>query len=354
MKATAYTLLFILTFMSLAPSTLQAQQQQPQPPPAQPMVVQQPASAQVSMEGMGVGRYLLGPGDTLDVRVFGQAEMNWTGEVDGDGNLGSVPFVEKPIRALCRTENDIAKDIREAYSKYIKDPQISVRVTGRNSRSPATVVGAVRLPQRFTMMRRVRLNELLALSGGLTEKANGNIQVVHTEPLMCPEPGMDTEQVVFKEGTMQVPYKIYNIKDLAVGKEEANPFIRPGDVITVQEADPVYITGSVVSPQGLYLREGLTLSLALAMVGGVRKEGKLNGIVIYRVNPKAMNREAIVVDLEAIKKEQKPDIALQPYDVIEVPEKGVSILKMIGNSLLNLGPQMISAVGTGIPSRVIY
>ncbi len=352
MKATAYTLLFILTFLSLAPSSLRAQEQQPSQ--AQPMVVQQPASAQVSMDSMGVRRYLLGPGDTIDVRVFGQAEMNWTGEVDGDGNLGSLPFVQKPIKALCRTENDVAKDIREAYSKYIKDPQISVRVTGRNSRSPATVVGAVRLPQRFTMMRRVRLNELLALSGGMTEKANGKVEVIHTESLMCPEPGEDAEPVVFEGNNIQAPYKVYNIKELAAGNQEANPLIRPGDVIRVLEADPIFITGSVVSPQGLYLREGMTLSLALAMVGGVRKEGKLSGVIIYRVNPKANKRDTIVVDLEAIKKEQKPDVALQAYDIIEVPEKGTSFMRILANSVLNLGPQVLSTVATGLPGRVLY
>ena len=44
----------------------------------------------------------------------------------------------------------------------------------------------------------------------------------------------------------------------------------------VTEAEPVYITGAVMSPGGIYLREQLMLSRALAMVGGARKEAKLS------------------------------------------------------------------------------
>ena len=53
---------------------------------------------------------------------------------------------------------------------------------------------------------------------------------------------------------------------------EANPMIRPGDYILVTEAEPVYVTGSVNSPQGVFMRDQLTLGRALAMVGGPRKE----------------------------------------------------------------------------------
>ncbi len=47
--------------------------------------------------------------------------------------------------------------------------------------------GAVRSPQRVQMQRKARLLELLAFSGGVTEQAGGDIQIFHTEPIMCPE-----------------------------------------------------------------------------------------------------------------------------------------------------------------------
>ena len=64
---------------------------------------------------------------------------------------------------------------------------------------------------------------------------------------------------------------MYKVSDLKQGKYEANPYIRPGDIVYVSEATPIYVTGSVVQPANLYLREEMTLTRALAIVGGVRK-----------------------------------------------------------------------------------
>jgi polysaccharide biosynthesis/export protein len=352
MKATiSYALLFVLTFLSLTPALQAQQQQSPSAAPPQPMVVQ-PTSSQVSMDAMGVRRYLLGPGDTLDVRVFGQPDLNWQGEVDSDGNLSSLPFVEKPIPARCRTDKEVEKDIRTAYSKILKQPEISVRVTGRNSRPPAYIFGAFQVPQQVQMMRNVRLNEIFARSGGTTERSNGKIQITHTVPVMCPEPGEPLESQ--DPNNFQVTYTVYSVADLKAGKEEANPVVRPGDVVQALEAEPVYINGNVNSAQGIYLRDGLTLSAALAMVGGVRKDSKQNAILIYRVNPKSQYRDRLVFDLQAIKKSKAEDPLLQPYDIIEVPEAGPNLSKILLNSVLGIAPQVITNMGTSLPLRVLY
>ena len=142
-----------------------------------------------ALDTQGIRRYLLGPGDVVEIRVFGQPDLSSTAQVDGDGNLSSLPFLETPISAKCRTEKHVQRDIAQAYSKFINNPQVSVRISERNSRQPATVFGAVRQPTRVEMKRKVRLNELMAVSGGFTERAAGTIQILHTEPLMCPEPG---------------------------------------------------------------------------------------------------------------------------------------------------------------------
>src|SRR5688500_17616221 len=128
-------------------------------------VVQPPAAAQ-DVDVQGVRDYLLGPGDIVDVRVFGQPEMNTIAEVDGDGNLSSLPFLD-PIPAKCRTEKQVQKDIAAAYSRLIKEPQVSVRVIERNSRQPASVSGAVRQNGKIQMDRRRRMNELVAACGGV-------------------------------------------------------------------------------------------------------------------------------------------------------------------------------------------
>src|SRR5258708_18686335 len=101
------------------------------------------------VDNQGVKNYLLGPGDVVDVRVFGQSDLNTSAEVDSEGNISSLPFLDTPIRAKCRTEKDVQKDIAAAYAKYMKGPQVSVRITERRSRQPATVFGAVRQPTRL-------------------------------------------------------------------------------------------------------------------------------------------------------------------------------------------------------------
>ncbi len=309
-------------------------------------------SSSGAVDNQGVKNYLLGPGDVIDVRVFGQPDLNATAEVDSDGNISSLPFLEKPIAAKCRTEKDVQKDIATAYGKYIKGPQVSVRITERKSRQPATVFGAVRQPTRLVMVRKVRLNEIMAASGGLTERASGTIQILHTEPVMCPEPGEEAEAAPI-DG-VKVPLEIVKIQDLKAGKPEANPVIRPGDYIVVTEAEPVYITGSVVSPQGVYMRDQLTLSLALAMVGGVRKEAKTNDVRIYRQKPGSKEQETIKVDLAAIKKNQAPDILLQPYDVVEVAEAGMFSAKRLPSTLLSGISGGFQSMFTALPTRVMY
>ena len=342
------SLLLVVAFVcALAGSAFaqQPQSEQTSAPPPQP-----------GLDIQGIKTYLLGPGDVVDVRVFGQPDLSSSAQVDGDGNLSALPFLETPIRAKCRTDKEVQKDVTLAYAKFINNPQVSVRISERNSRQPATVFGAVRQATRIEMKRKVRLNELMAVSGGFTEKAAGTIQILHTEPLMCPEPGEEADAVPI-DGTT-IPLQIVKIADLRAGKKDANPVIRPGDYVLVTEAEPVYITGAVMSPGGLYLRDQLMLSRALAMVGGATKEAKLNDVKVYRYIPGSAKQEILHVDVAAIKKNQQPDFLLQPYDIIEVGEAGIFSSSRIGSTLVGALTGgltgAISTTGTYLPTRIIY
>jgi polysaccharide export outer membrane protein len=260
--------------------------------------------------------YLLGPGDIVEVKVFGQQDLNSRAQVDADGNLSSLPFLE-PIPAKCRSERVLQQDIALAYSRLVKEPQISVQIVERNSRPPASVSGAVRQNGKVSMLRKQRLNEVIAASGGFTDKAAGTIQILHTEPVLCPEAGEVAEALPL-DG-IAIPFEVIKISDLQ--KNTSNPVIRPGDLILVTEAEPVYITGSVVAPGGILMRDQLTLSRALAMVGGTRPDAKISEVKIYR--QKAGNQQEVLkVDLAAIKKNKAADVFLKPYDVIDVSESG--------------------------------
>jgi polysaccharide export outer membrane protein len=337
------SLFLAIGLVCLLAGSVYGQETQPQEPSAPPRASESPG-----LDIQGIKKYVLGPG--------GQPDLSSSAQVDSDGNLSSLPFLDTPLPAKCRTEKEVQKSITLAYSKFINNPQVSVRVVERNSRQPATVFGAVRQATRVEMKRRVRLNELMAVSGGFTERAAGTIQILHTEPLMCPEPGEEAEAAPI-DGT-KIPLQIVKIAELRAGKAEANPVIRPGDYVLVTEAEPVYITGAVMSPGGLYLRDQLMLSRALAMVGGARKEAKLNDVRIYRSIPGTANQEIIHVDVAAIKKNQKPDFLLQPYDIIEVSEAGMFSTNRIGSTMLGALTggitSAISTTGGYLPTRIIY
>jgi polysaccharide export outer membrane protein len=286
--------------------------------------------------------YLLGPGDLLEITIDQMTSPTRRVQVDGDGYVSSLPFIE-PIRAKCRTERQLQQDLTAAYKQFIKEPFVSVLVLERNSRTPISISGAVRQQNaKVPGLRKLRLNELIAASGGFTEKAAGTIQILHTEPVMCPEPGQEAEGLPI-EGTT-IPLQIVRISDLLKGT--INPVIRPGDLVLVTEAEPVYITGSVVSPGSIMMRDNLTLSRALATVGGPRKEAKVSEVKIYRQIPGSINQEILKVDFAAIKKNEIPDVLLKPYDVIDVSENGISLIGVLTG--IFLGP-MRPAIPVPIP-----
>jgi polysaccharide export outer membrane protein len=301
---------------------------------------------------MGIGNYLLGTGDELEVKFFQQPDLNTTATIDAQG-LISLPFLDKPIQASCRTDKEVAKDVVAAYSKFFKSPQISVRVSGRFSRSPITIYGAVREPTRIQALRKVRLSEIISFAGGVTEKNNGEIQVVHTENALCPAPGDEIVDFSTFESSAKA-MKVYHVKDIVSGKPDANPVLRAGDVVTVMEAKPLYITGDVNNPTNIYLKPGMTLLSALAMVGGPRRDAATKSIKIYRQDEATSKLETIDVDYGAIKSKKQPDIELKPYDIIDVPAQGPfgkdRLLQTFAGGVLGGMTQN----ATYIPTRVMY
>jgi hypothetical protein len=90
------------------------------------------------------------------------------------------------------------------------------------------------------------------------------------------------------------------------------------------------------------------------MVGGIKKEAKTDDVKIYRQKPGTDTQDVIRVDYAAIKKQQKPDIVLQPYDIIDVPEAGMLSKGRIGSTLIGALtgslPGVLTAAGS-MPTR---
>jgi polysaccharide biosynthesis/export protein len=320
-----------------------------------------------SLDSQGNGRYRVGPGDLLDVRVFGQPDLNSTVEIDADGNISSLPFVETPIPAKCRDEKEIQKSITDAYSKYLVKPRVSVRVLERRSRPPAVVYGAVRNAARFQMMRRVKLHELLASAGGITSNASGTIQVVHTESELCPDSDGVVKTVTASlsekpDGTQAAQnssspagndlgkLEIYQISGIKTGSDKEDPYIRPGDVVIVTEGEPIYVTGAVGAPHEMVLKDGMTLGLAIARAGGATRQAKLTDVHIYRQKEGKIGSEDMKINFDLIKKGQQQDVLLMAYDIIEVRQIGTFAPRNLADFFLNTAK---GAAGV-LPQRVLY
>lgn len=298
--------------------------------------------------------YLLGPGDVIEGKVLGESTFDFVASVDEDGNI-EVPFFDQPVMAKCRSERELRADVTKLVSKYLRSPLVSVRITERKSRPPATIFGEVRTPQQVILTRKTSLLEVLSFSGGVTEDAGGMVQVFRTQTPMCSD---NTENDAWKSATgenLDVPSRMYSLSSLRLGLEEANPLIYPGDVVVVQKAAPVYITGEVNQPVGLLLKEGgLSLSQAMAMVGGVRREAKTKDIKIYRLKPNTKDREVISVNYDLIKKEKQKDVMLEPYDIVEVDKSKKSIGQIAFEVITGAGRQGLSAVTSGLGTRILY
>lgn len=259
--------------------------------------------------------YLLGPGDEITTKVLGEEQFDFVATIDEDGRI-EVPFFDKPIDAKCKSERELRTDITNLLKRYLKNPQASVRVTKRNSRPPVSIYGEVRQQQQVDLTRRAYLLELISFAGGETEKAGGMVQVFRTRSPICTDPAAERN---WATTGLDVPSRMYTLASLRQGREEANPEILAGDIIVVQKAAPVYVTGEVIKPGELNIPEGgLPLTQAIAMASGITREAKTKNLKIYRRKSGSPDPEVITANYDQIKKGTQKDIMLVPFDIVEV------------------------------------
>lgn len=319
--------LFLLSLLA----AVEGQSQDAPPPRASNQTVAGEARAEHRSD------YLIGPGDVLDIRIFGRPQLSREAvRVDTRG-LIRMPLIEATIQASCRTEAALAQYIADQYLKYVRRPQIDVFIREYNSQ-PVAVVGAVNKPGRFQLQRQVRLLELLTFSGGPTEHAGRTVQIAHAEN------SQTCENNVAGVATNEIGLNVYELSDVLAGRNEANPFVRPGDVVSVLEADQVFVVGNVYRPSSIPIKEPLTVSRAVAMSGGVLPYTKKDRVRIIRQS--SGNAREMVVDLGAIEKKQAEDVVLLPNDIVDVPVSGSR--KFLGSLVGSVGPAV-----TQMPVRAI-
>lgn len=302
--------------------------------------------------------YMLGPGDEVTVKVLGEPQFDFVTTVNEDGKI-EVPFSNTPINAKCRTEKELRTDVAGLLGKYLKDPQLGLQVK-RNSRPPALISGEVNTPTQTPVNRKMTLMEFISIAGGVKEEAGGIVQVFRTTTPLCGEGGEGSDWKADPANPSDVPSKLFSLSNMRLGKDDANPVILPGDQIFVHKAFPIFVTGEVVAPQGIYLKEaGLSLTEAIAKLGGIRPGAKTKDIKIYRLKPNTdpgsvKDREIISANYDLIKKGEQKDIMLAQNDIIEVDKAKESVAMQMFKFAIGVGKAGITAAGTGGGYRVLY
>ena len=271
--------------------------------------------SQVMSTAVADDRYRIGAGDVLDIRILNRPNLSREAvRVEGSGMI-RMPLIDTEIQAACRTEGELAKEITTRYTKFYRNPQVDVFIKEYHSKQVA-IIGAVNEQSRFELQRRIRLLELLTYAKGPSPKAGQTINIVHSpQSLVCQKGEPEASEAT-------TAFSSYKLSDTLQGDPRANPFIEPGDIITLPEANQIYVVGNVFTPLTIPLREPITLSRAVAMAGGVKQDSKKNKVRIVRQDPGTATSKEILVDLTAIEKKQAPDIALMANDIIDVPVSG--------------------------------
>ena len=264
-------------------------------------------------------RYRIGPGDVLDIRIYNRPQLSRDGvRVEGNGMV-RMPLIEGDIKAACLTEGELAKEISIRYARFYKNLQVDVFIKEYQSQQVA-VIGAVNDQSRFKLQRRVRLLELLTYAKGPSKNAGQTINIVHSS---TSSPCKETDES--DSGSVFTSYKL---SDVLQGDPKSNPYLEAGDIVTVPEADQIYVVGNVISPVTIPLREPITLTRAIAMAGGLKQDTRKDKIRVLRQEPGTTVRKELTVDLYAIEKKRSEDLALLPNDIIDVPTSaGKSFLR---------------------------
>lgn len=163
--------------------------------------------------------YLIGPGDSLEIFVWGNEELTVSVPVRPDGKI-TTRLVED-IEASGKTPTQLARDIEKAYSEYVKNAVVSVIANGFVGvpTQQIRVIGEASEPVGVPFSKHMTLLDLMITVKGLTEFADGNKSVLIRT--------VDGSQKTFG----------LRLEDLLKdGDISANLALFPGDIIIIPEA----------------------------------------------------------------------------------------------------------------------
>jgi len=166
-----------------------------------------------------IHEYHIGVDDTININVWRNAELTVTVPVRPDGKI-SMPLIGD-VHAAGLTPVYVAKSIQNKLKAYVRDPNVTVIVTGLRSNEYLTrlrITGAVANPTSLNYRQGMTVLDAILASGSVNDFASPNNTKIYRKI----------------NGKARV-ISIYLGDILYKGKLETNIELRPGDILTVPE-----------------------------------------------------------------------------------------------------------------------
>lgn len=164
-------------------------------------------------------QYLVGPGDNLTIFVWRNPELSGSFLVRPDGMISTSLVEDIPVSG--KTPTQVARDMEQVLGQFIRDPIVTVSVTGFVGpfSEQVRVIGAATNPQAVNYRQYMSLLDLMIQVGGLTDFASGN-----------------RAQLVRTVDGRQISYRVRLDDLIRDGDIRANVDILPGDIVIIPEA----------------------------------------------------------------------------------------------------------------------
>lgn len=230
--------------------------------------------------------YRLGPGDLLQISVWGHEELRATVEVRPDGYV-TFPLAGD-VEASGRTPAEVSRVIASRLETFVRSPQVTVIVQQfRTIRAQA--LGAVRQPGTYPLRPAAPITDLLGAAGGLLDDADVQRAVLTRQP-----PG---------QAARSLPLDLKAVLEGAASVTELR--LEDGDVLFVPRAEPALALGEVRQPGAYLVRPGMRVVDLVGAAGGLTDRAAAEAATLTRRLPtagssQAGRTEAIPLDLSAL------------------------------------------------------
>ena len=252
----------------------------------------QPPSTFAPMDLLQVpSDYIIGPGDELQVKIWGQIEADLRVTVDRSGQI-YIPQVGQ-ISVAGIHYGDLEQHLKNEISKIFRNFNLTANV-GRLRSIQVLVLGNARYPGTYTISSLSTLVNAILASGGPAPQ--GSLR--HIE--------------VRRDGTTITDFDFYDL--LIKGDKSKDVRLQPGDVLYIPHVGPlVAISGSVNSPAIYELKADSTLKDLIEIAGDMSSLADTSKITIERLVEHHSRKT-----LEFPYDEQSRALTLQDGDIVRV------------------------------------